>query len=208
MSHRTLALLALTLAAALPSRAALAPSAEEATALPVGAKAPTAVLVTANRKQLDLAQAFHEKPTVLVFYRGGWCPFCSRHLSELGDIELELRKLGFQIIAITPEPPEKLTPTVKDTNVRFQLLSDSATLVARAFGVAYHISNETGKNYRENGIELTPLDDGSGYWLPIPSAFIITPDATVRFAFSNADPSIRVSGTELLAAARAVVAQK
>jgi hypothetical protein len=28
-----------------------------------------------------------EKPTVLIFYRGGWCPYCMKHLQAPAGIE-------------------------------------------------------------------------------------------------------------------------
>ena len=37
----------------------------------------------ADGTPFDLGAAFSEKPTVLIFYRGGWCPFCNRELGEL-----------------------------------------------------------------------------------------------------------------------------
>jgi peroxiredoxin len=203
-------LLPLLLAASLVgsiAHATLAPSPEAAHPLAAGAKAPDAEVIGLNGKPLKLSEAIGGKPTILIFFRGGWCPFCSRHLAALGEHELDLRGLGYQILGISAEGPEKLAPTAEANHVRYRLLSDPAAKASQAYGVAYRLSSDTGKAYRGNGIELTPAPDGDGYWLPVPTAFIVDHAGVIRFVYSNSDPSIRISPEELLAAAKAA-AQK
>jgi peroxiredoxin len=182
---------------------ALAAEAEEVKPLKPGALAPTAMLAGMDGRDFDLAGAFAAKPTVLIFYRGGWCPFCNRHLAALADIEMELRALGCQIIAVTPEPAAKLARTAEANRLRYRLLSDSALRLTPAYGIAFRIPAETGRAYRENDIELTPVPDGHDYWLPVPSVFIVGRDGLIKFAYANPDPSVRIQNEELLAAVRA-----
>lgn len=40
--------------------------------LPVGARIPQVTLTTSDGKALDLSAATAGKPTILIFYRGGW----------------------------------------------------------------------------------------------------------------------------------------
>lgn len=49
-----------------------------------------------------------EKPSIILFYRGGWCPYCNRQLAELKNIEQDLVDLGYQVLAISPESPDRL----------------------------------------------------------------------------------------------------
>jgi peroxiredoxin len=175
---------------------------EQICPLAIGATAPAPVLTAADGSAFDLARAFAEKPTIVIFYRGGWCPFCNRHLAALADVELELRALGFQLIGITPDTPDKLTPTAKENGVRYRLLSDRAMRASGAFHVAFRLSPETGKGYRENGIDLPAAPDGNGFWQPVPAAFIVARDGKIRFVYSNPDPENSVAVADLLAAAR------
>lgn len=180
-----------------------APSAEAARPLSVGTKAPDASVLGADGKPVQLSAAIAGKPTILIFFRGGWCPFCSRQLAALGEHELDIRALGYQLIGLSAEGPEKLHPTAAANHVRYRLLSDRAASASLAYHVAYRISEDTGKAYRENGIALTPAPDGGGFWLPVPTAFIVDAKGVIRFVYSNADPSIRISPEALLAAAKA-----
>ncbi len=170
--------------------------------LAVGSHAPTPMLRGADDKDFDLAAALAEKPTVLIFYRGGWCPFCNRHLAALADIEIDLRTLGFQLIGITPDEPAQLTPTAQENRVRYRLLSDRGMLAAGAYGVAFRLPQQAGEDYRKNGILLPAAPDGVGFWQPVPAAFIISRDGTIRFVYSNPDPENSIEAAKLLAAAK------
>ena len=58
------------------------------------------------------------KKTVLVVYRGGWCPYCNSQLSDLQDIENQILQLGYQIIAVSPDAPSFIKQT-EDAIVKF-----------------------------------------------------------------------------------------
>ncbi|MGO2293483.1 MAG: redoxin domain-containing protein [Pseudoalteromonas sp.] len=73
-----------------------------------GLTVPAITLKDTGSKNVALAKRFAEKTTVLIIYRGGWCPYCSKQLANVQKIEDEIVKLGVQIIAVSPDSPEKL----------------------------------------------------------------------------------------------------
>src|SRR6201982_677992 len=85
------------------------PRAEDAEPIAVGTGAPDAHLRDLDGKEVTLHAIIAGKSTVLIFYRGSWCPYCNAHLSDLITVEEQLRSLGYQIIAISPDRPEELT---------------------------------------------------------------------------------------------------
>lgn len=182
----------------------LAESPEAVTPLAVGSSVSTAKLVKPDGGATTLAEAIAGQPTILIFYRGGWCPFCNRHLAALAENEIPLRKLGFKIVGLTPDRAEALAPTAKETQARYQLFSDRAMEAAGAFGIAFRLSAETGARYRKNNIDVPEAPDGRGFWQPVPSAFILSADGVVRFVYHNADPEHPISPEALLAAAESI----
>src|SRR5262245_47760074 len=52
----------------------------------VGEEAPDFTLEDIQGNQVSLSSARGKSATVLVFYRGFWCPFCARQLSELRSL--------------------------------------------------------------------------------------------------------------------------
>lgn len=190
-------------AAAAPM-AAIASSAAAVHPLAVGATAPAVTVKTSDGKSFDLGAALAEKPTVLVFYRGGWCPYCNLQLSELARFEPKFLALGFQIIAISTDVPAGLAPTAEKDKIAYRLLSDRAMVAASAYQVAYRVDGETRKAYDGYKIDLAPIPgEPEARWLPVPTVFVIGRDRTIRFVSSNPDFKIRLPTADLLTAAEA-----
>ena len=185
--------------------AALADSPETVHPLAKGVVAPSAVIQTAEGKDAEFAAVIKDKPTILIFYRGGWCPLCNRQLAALGQSYLELRKLGYQIVGVTPDNLAALAATAEEHHLLYQLFSDRAMRLSDKFGVAYRISAETAAGYKKNGIDLAPTPTGGDYWLPLPSAFVIGRDGAIKFVYYNSDTTVRISSEDLIAAATAAL---
>ena len=189
------------------SQAVLADAPESVHPLDKGKPAPSALIATSDGKEVELSSVVANQPTILIFYRGGWCPFCNRHLAALGEIYVDLRKLGFQIVAVSPDNFEAMTATIEKQHLLYKLYSDRALRLSSLYGVAYRISAETSLAYKGNGIELPPVPDSKDSWLPVPTAFVINRAGQITFVYFNPDPSIRISGEEILKAAAEAVGQ-
>ncbi|MCC6234011.1 MAG: redoxin domain-containing protein, partial [Verrucomicrobiales bacterium] len=69
-------------------------AAAELKPLQVGEKIPEVTLRSEDDREVKLGELVKTKPTVLIFYRGGWCPFCTKHLQALAGIQEEVRSAG------------------------------------------------------------------------------------------------------------------
>ena len=56
---------------------------EDISPLLIGEDIPDVTLKNLNGEDVDLKPLFRKKKTILLFYRGGWCPYCNVHLSEV-----------------------------------------------------------------------------------------------------------------------------
>ena len=83
--------------------AGIAPAAEAITPLLVGSHVPAVSMHALDGTTAPLQDVVGGKPTILVFYRGSWCPFCNLQLSRLNGIQDQVKALGYQIIAVTPD---------------------------------------------------------------------------------------------------------
>src|SRR5262245_9715985 len=84
---------------------------EDISPLLVGETIPVATLPDAQNKPTDLQALIAKKPTILVFYRGGWCPYCNKQLAGLQQIEKDLTDMGYQLIAVSTDSPDNLQQT-------------------------------------------------------------------------------------------------
>jgi peroxiredoxin len=185
----------------------VAPSAHQIRPLLIGAKVPKLFLKTVDGKAFDLNGAIAARPTVIIFYRGGWCIYCNTQMAQLLPIAQQIKDLGFQMIAISPDRPEKLTETIDKHQMGYTLLSDSTMAAAKAFGIAFKLDEPTLAKYAEYGINLDDASGQSHHLLPVPSVFVLGTDGTIKFEYVNPDYKVRIPPDVLLAAVKAQAAE-
>jgi peroxiredoxin len=77
----------------------------------------------------------HGSPTVLLFVRGNWCPFCSRQVSNLTQHYRDIIDLGAKLILITPKPLETTRRVAEFFKVEFDFWLDDELAVTRQLGL-------------------------------------------------------------------------
>jgi peroxiredoxin len=186
--------------------AALLPAAEPSRPLGVGDRIPDVTLRTDEDREVNLRTLVAAKPAVLVFYRGGWCPFCTRHLSELAGIEKDLEAAGAQLLAISMDQPSKLRETPQRDKLGYRLLSDSDANAAKAFGIAFQVEDALVQKYKDAyRIDLEAASGRTHHLLPHPAVFVADTGGKIRFAHVNPDYKVRLEPKRILEAAKAAV---
>jgi peroxiredoxin len=171
--------------------------------LSVGTAMPTVIVRNADGSERRLGPGPLEHPTILIFYRGGWCPYCNRHLGALKKVEPDLLKLGYELLFLSADRHEILYSSLKEPDIHYTLLSDAAMNAARAYHVAYRLDATTLAKYGEYGVDLEAASGQQHHELPVPAVFIIDRSGTIRFVYANPDYTTRISPQALLAAAQA-----
>jgi peroxiredoxin len=185
----------------------IAESAERVSPLLPGLTVPNIELKDQYGKTVSLTERFKEKTTVLIVYRGGWCPYCSKQLASIQKIEKELADLNAQLIAVSPDSPEKLAET-KITAPSYQLLSDDSLTLAQTLGLAFYLDDKTAKIYRNKlGVNFVSLEGEAKVALPVPAVFVIDTNGLVHFQYANPNYKVRLTEDLLLAAVKSVSEQ-
>lgn len=182
---------------------AYAESALEIDPILTGTKIPDASVKNVTGESVRLHDLIKEKPTVLIFYRGGWCPYCSKHMARLQEIEAELVQMGYQIAAISTDRPQFLQQSIEEHDLNYSLYSDSPMNASTAFGLAYKVDDETVNRYKKNGLDLEKRSGYDHHLLPVPAVYIIDQSGEIKFQYLNPDYKKRIEPEVLLAAARA-----
>ena len=81
----------------------------------INSKAPDFKAKDQNGNEIVLKDIRKKGPVVLLFYRGYWCPYCSKELQKLEDSLSLIKEKGAQIIAVTPEKQEGISKTLEKT---------------------------------------------------------------------------------------------
>ena len=178
---------------------AIPQSSHDISPLLTGEAIPMLTLPDASGKAFDLNKAVSQKPTILIFYRGGWCPYCNKQLSGLQEIEQDLTKMGYQVIAISTDSPENLSKSTRDGKLSYILLSDADLKAAKQFGIAF----KGPKDY-DKFLPKTSGGKNVDKLLPVPSVFILDKKGVIQFEYINPNADQRISPSLLKAAAASI----
>ena len=203
----TALILSLTCSLSMQYGHADAPIAETADAiepLQVGDRAPRFTVRTAANENFDFNPQELQRPVVLIAFRGGWCPYCNMHLSELRHVLEDIGALGVDVLFLSGDRPELLYASLKRetqddiAGLNYRILSDADTQAAVAFGIAFKASQRTIDRRNEKGQDIADSSMSRHGVLPVPSVFAIDRDGVIAFAYSNPDYKIRLPADELL----------
>jgi peroxiredoxin len=184
----------------------IASSAEEIQPLLLGSPLPEASLRRLDGSDVSLRELLAGQPALLVFYRGGWCPYCNLQLQGLRLIRERVEALGFRMIALSPDRPEALRATLDQTPLDYTLVSDARAEAMRGFGIAFRVDDATAALYRGYGIDLEAASGESHRALPVPAVFLLDADGRLQFSYVHPDYTVRLPEAVILAAAEALQA--
>ena len=176
-----------------------------AEAIKAGERIATFTLDDASGKQVSLDQLVDAGPAVIVFYRGGWCPYCNLALRTYQQELLpQLDAFGARLVAISPQTPDQSLSTAEKASLAFTVLSDPGSRVARAIGIAFEQSDEVLAAQRQLGLDLAKVNAEGSSYLPRPTVLIVDRSRTVRFVDVQPDSTARTEVADILAALASV----
>lgn len=163
-----------------------------------GDTAPDFTLKKPNGEEITLSEELKKGPVVLTWYRGGWCPYCNIQLAAYQQILPQIEELGAQLIAISPEVPDKSLTTVEKNELKFPVLTDLNLKVAKEYDIVFKLHPEVGKIYsgffdmkEYNGDEAT--DE-----LPLAATYVINQEGKIVYSFLEAEYTLRAEPREVI----------
>ncbi len=169
-------------------------------ALKVGDKAPDFTLNNATGQPVTLSKQLENGPVILTWYRGSWCPYCNITLNAYQKSLPEFKAAGAQLLALTPELPDKSLTTSQKFKLDYQVLSDVDNQVAEKYKIVFKMSPWVEKAMREFA-DLKKYN-GASYndsQLPLSATYIIDQKGIIRWAFLDAEYRNRATSEQILA---------
>lgn len=190
----------------------VAQTAAEIKPLGVGDMAPHFTVETVNSERFEFEPRDLERPTILIAFRGGWCPYCNMHLSELRSVIPAITALGVDVLFLSGDRSELLLSSLSREaqddidGLGYTIMSDANAQAAIALGIAFKASDRTIERRRNRGDDIERSSMARHGVLPVPAVFAVNREGVITYAYTNPDYKVRVSGDELLAAAREIAA--
>jgi peroxiredoxin len=166
--------------------------------LRVGVKAPEFELPNHDGKIVPSSDLLANGRLVLCFIRGRWCPFCVGQMEAMNLVSSQIEQAGAALVAISPQTVKQSFFMHDQHKLRFPLLSDAGSQVARQFRLTYRVPSLQEAVYRRAFVNL-PFTNGDESWeLPIPATYIMDRDGTVLYASANEDYTERPEPADIV----------
>jgi peroxiredoxin len=182
-------------------QATLADRGIPAGAVAVGDRLAPFALPDATGETRALDELTANGPAVIVFYRGGWCPYCNLTLRTYQrDLLPHLGAHSARLVAISPETPDASLTTQEKAELTYTVLSDAGAQLASALGITFDPSEEGLAAQRALGIDIRATRADGATVLPMPTVLIVDRNQIVRFVDIHPDYTGRTEVSDILAA--------
>ena len=178
----------------------------DARGVPEGIAAPGTVmpdgdLLDVHGAPTTLARLRGGRPSVVVFYRGAWCPYCNIALRTYqAELVPALAARGFDLIAVSPQKPDGSLSSAESNELTYAVASDPGNQIAGALGILSEPSADSLAAQSKLGLDLTEVNADGGTTLPMPTVVVVDSDGVIRWIDVHPNYTSRTEVPEILAA--------
>ncbi len=159
------------------------------------------ILPDATGKDVSLSGLVADGPAVLVFYRGGWCPYCNLALRQYqAELVPQLSRYGAAMVAISPQKPDESLSTAERHALEFPVLSDAGARITSRLGIAFQPAEDVLEAQRALGLDIRERNVNGASELPMPTVLVVDTNRIVRFADVHPDYASRTEVPAIISA--------
>jgi peroxiredoxin len=168
----------------------------------VGTPLPDVQLTDALGVTTSVRAVTGERPAVLVFYRGAWCPYCNLTLKAYGEqLFGQLTARGAGLVAISPQKPDESLSIKEKHGLAFPVLSDAGNALAGELGLLTGPRSDEVREAQERlGLDLPSTNADGTETIPMPTVVIADADRVIRWIDVRPDYTTRTEVEDILAA--------
>ena len=164
-----------------------------------GTVLPDAELLDVHGAPTTLYAAAGSGTSVLVFYRGAWCPYCNIALSAYQQQLLpELSARGIRLVAVSPQKPDGSLTMQQKNSLGFAVVSDPGNAIAGRLGILTRPSPDARAAQLQLGLDLASVNADGTDTLPMPATVILDASHAVRWIDVHPDYSTRTEPGQVI----------
>ena len=173
---------------------------EEGFGVAVGTDVSGLVVRSIEGAAYPMDELWRSQPAMIIFYRGGWCPFCNAQVRELSMAHPQFEKRGIQLALISVDKPDAGAMLKQTYDVPFPVLSDQDLAAHKAFNVVMQIPEERAQKAKDTfGLDFKEWSGRGHLTIAVASSFLVDTDGRVQWSTVIKDYSLRPSKEQLLA---------
>lgn len=173
---------------------------EDGYGLHVGEAMPSFVLHTHTGEPAKSSELLAGGETLLIiFYRGGWCPYCNLQIRQLTESYSEFKQRKVLPVLISADEIDGAALAQSRYEIPFPVLSDPDLIAHKNFRVVMSLTPELYETYKGYGIDIEQWSGRKHHQFAVASAFLVDSQGKVKWAHASLDYKQRPSVAQLLA---------
>lgn len=166
----------------------------------IGSNAPVFIAKSISGVEINLDEIFkNEKEAVIIFYRGNWCPYCNRHLSNLNDSLKYIEEAGGKVLVVGPENFDNAEKTANKSEATFTLIPDTTMKIMQDFDVLFKVTKKyNGKIKTFLFTDIAKNNNQEEAKLPVPATYVIDRNGKIKWRHFDYDYTKRASAKAII----------
>ncbi len=165
--------------------------------LKIGSSVPDISLKDIDGKTVDLTA--NNKKSIIVFYRGSWCPYC---MTQLKGLQMDLLpKVGDRanLYAVSVDKPSTAKRMRDKFKIQFPVISDSKAKSLKAFNIINKLDEALVKKYKSSYRIDVEGDSGEKHHMVAHPAVFIISKGKIVFSDVHVNYKQRTENSKILA---------
>jgi peroxiredoxin len=145
---------------------------------------------------VTLGELTEDGPVVLIYYRGGWCPYCVKSLKAFDDVREQIEAAGATVVGVSGELARYTEETERKNKLGLRVYSDPELETARVFGIAWTNAKYASFLEKFNGNDRSEL--------PLGVTYIVNGEGEIVWAYLEDDYKERADPAAVVEAVKAM----
>ncbi|MFG1593793.1 peroxiredoxin family protein [Halobacteriovorax sp. CON-3] len=166
--------------------------------LGVGMKSPNIEIKNIEGKEIILDDM--DKKTVLIFYRGSWCPYCMKQLQSIQKEIMPKLDKNSKVVAISVDQKIIAKKMQKKYQYTFDIVSDPKAELLLAFNIVNKLDDKLVKKYKQSYKIDIEGDSGQTHHMVAHPAVFVIKNAKITYQDIHKEYKDRTKNDDILAA--------
>lgn len=175
------------------------PPSEVSKCLPLNSKAPDFTLPLVGGGNWVLKDMLKKGPVVLIFYRGGWCPFCNIQLRSYEAAFSSFQVFKTNMLAISPDQLDLRYVDKPTPKLKFPVASDSDLKVITLYNVLKKVDEDLVLKYKKDyKIDLEGASGKKHHTIAVPAIVVIDQKQHIQWCYAHQNYKIRPASAAIV----------
>jgi len=166
--------------------------------LKAGESVPEFETHTYDGKSITLGSLLQNGVLMMIFYRGGWCPFCNYQVRQITQAYAKFQQRNVTPVLISVDKTEGAALLQKSYQIPFPVLSDPELAAHNAFNTVIQVDDAHYEKYKNYGIDLEAWSGTGHHKIAAPGIFLVSKDGEVLWSHVALDFKTRPEVEQLL----------